>query len=308
MIDLRKGKRPPEGQAPLFRVRPVRVPESPKKPMPLRAKRRRVRAALALAVLLLCGGIFWGVSEASYLPRFNVTSISISGAAQVPERLILRYAESEMAEDSYHILSRTNVLTFPREELERAIVEFFPRIKSATVSRPSMLATAAAVSIEERQPFARWCARAPETASAPDEDCYIMDEGGFIFAKATSSTTYATHYVFEGGLASSTNPVGEWYLRAHLAGMVSLFRFLGQAGLTPEGANAEGGQDFSVRLEEGFLLKASFGADAGTLAKNLQLVLSSDALKNSQGELEYVDLRFGNRVYYKLKGQEAVAQ
>ena len=26
------------------------------------------------------------------------------------------------------------------------------------------------------------------------------------------------------------------------------------------------------------------------------------------GELEYVDLRFGNRVFYKLKGQEAVGQ
>jgi len=38
--------------------------------------------------------------------------------------------------------------------------------------------------------------------------------------------------------------------------------------------------------------------------KNLELVLSSDVLKGKTDALEYVDLRFGNRVYYKLKGQK----
>ena len=37
--------------------------------------------------------------------------------------------------------------------------------------------------------------------------------------------------------------------------------------------------------------------------KNLQLVLSSGPLKGKDSELEYVDLRFNNRVYYKLKGE-----
>jgi hypothetical protein len=34
----------------------------------------------------------------------------------------------------------------------------------------------------------------------------------------------------------------------------------------------------------------------------LQLVLSSDALTGKESELQYVDLRFGDRVYYKLQG------
>jgi hypothetical protein len=38
----------------------------------------------------------------------------------------------------------------------------------------------------------------------------------------------------------------------------------------------------------------------------LELVLSSDALQGKEGQLEYIDLRFGDRVYYKLRGQEEV--
>ncbi len=62
-----------------------------------------------------------------------------------------------------------------------------------------------------------------------------------------------------------------------------------------------------MRLGEGFLLKVSYGADAGTLVKNLQLVLQSDVLQGKRDKIEYIDLRFGNRVYYKLKGQPEVS-
>ena len=71
-------------------------------------------------------------------------------------------------------------------------------------------------------------------------------------------------------------------------------------------------QDFETRLSAlsgsektgGFAVRASFGNDGEAVVKNLQLVLSSDVLRGRESELEYVDLRFGNRVYYKLKGRE----
>ena len=144
-----------------------------------------------------------------------------------------------------------------------------------------------------------------------------MDEGGFIYAPMgwAGTATSSTQYTFAGGLpaqaglpardggATSTYPIGNSFVQAHLPGLLSLLTFLGQAGFTPLGAQVDG-QDILIQLQEGFLLKASFGADANTLVKNLELVLSSDVLKGKTEELEYVDLRFGNRVYYKLKGQE----
>lgn len=254
------------------------------------------------------------MSWASYLPQYNVSDISISGAKDMKEEVIKRSLESVLDDGSYHVLSRRNIFLYPQANLEKVLVDSFPLIKSARVTRPSMLATTIVVEIEERQPFARWCTH-------DDARCYFMDEGGFVYTPvpesagtSTPQTMPGTLYVFKGDVDSSADstgspqasPVGQWFVQAHLPGLLSLLKFLGQGGFTVLGAEVDG-QDIVVHLKEGFLLKASFGADANMLAKNLELVLSSDVLKGKTGSLEYVDLRFGNRVYYKLEGQSEVS-
>lgn len=306
VIDLRGGRsvrRPPRGQVPLFSPR---APEPPRRPMPLRARRRRIRVLATLGALVLCGALVYGVSWVSYLPQFNVSEISVSGAEDIKEEVIIRSVETVLDDGSYHILSRRNIFLYPREALEDTIVKSFPPVKSVRITRPSLFATNIVVTIEEREPFARWC-------RADEAGCYFMDNTGFIYAPAGGNTGTTTpqanpaeRYVFRGDIASSTDPIGQSFVQAHLPGLLSLLKFLGQAGFTALGAEVDG-QDVFVRLQESFLLKASFGADAGTLVKNLELVLSSEVLQGKREELEYVDLRFGNRVYYKLKGQAEVS-
>jgi len=132
-----------------------------------------------------------------------------------------------------------------------------------------------------------------------------MDDGGFVFAE-NEATSSPHEYVFEGGVATSSRPIGQSFVPAHLPGILVLLQTLSQAGLPPTGASVDNEQDFSVPLQNGFYVKASFGEDAGLLVKNLQLVLSSDALQGKQAEIEYIDLRFGDKVYYKLKGANEV--
>jgi hypothetical protein len=62
-----------------------------------------------------------------------------------------------------------------------------------------------------------------------------------------------------------------------------------------------------VHFTDGFDLKVSFGADPATLVRNLRLVLASEALEGKEADIEYVDLRFGDRVFYKLKGKDQEA-
>lgn len=339
VIDLRRRAR--SEQPSLFSPRDPRAPESPKRPLSLRARRRRIRALFALVTAILIVAAAYGISSLSYLPQFSVSSVSVIGARHIPPQLIRYYVETILDNGSYHILSRNNIFVYPRAVIEKAVVTFFPRIKSAKVSRASLLATTVTVEVREREPFARWClprlATSPSGAGADSlTRCYAMDDGGFIFAEEGGLGTSTTQYVFEGGLpagrqgiATSTdstpstssgqagppqaNPIGQTFVRAHLPGLVSLLQLLGQAGFNPRGASvwsdlaspeaSQGDQDFSIPLLEGFVLKASFGQDANTLVKNLELVLSSETLRDRENELEYVDLRFGNRVYYKLRGE-----
>lgn len=277
--------------------------------MPLRARRRRTRVLIAAGILVLCGAAVYAVSWISYLPQFNISGISVVGAQDIKEELITRSLETVLDDGSYRLLSRRNIFLYPRADLEEVVARSFPPVKTVHIARPSVLATNIVVTIEEREPFARWC-------EEEGEQCYFLDDGGFIYTRVEASvgtTTAAsiprTQYIFSGGLtaaigaASSTEPIGQWFVQAHLPGLLSLLTYLGQAGFTVVSVQV-GGQDILIQLQEGFLVKASFGADAGTLVKNLELVLASDVLKGKADALEYVDLRFGNRVYYKLKGQE----
>lgn len=247
------------------------------------------------------------MSFVSYLPRFSIQTISVSGAQKTSPRLISDYVETVVNDGSYHLLSRSNMFLYPRAAIEKSIVGYFPRIASARVSRSLPFSTEVKIEVDERQPFALWCPPAEPSAQAgASGSCYQMDEGGFIFAEASGIAT-TTEYIFEGGLATSSMPIGQTFVPARLPGVLALLRSLGQASFEARGAVVENDQDFSIPLVRGFTLKASFGEDAGTLIKNLELVLSSDSLKGKEDQLEYVDLRFGNKVYYKLRGESQSA-
>ena len=138
-------------------------------------------------------------------------------------------------------------------------------------------------------------------------------------AAATSTSTSANliaqtpkQYVFQGGIGTSTNastppnPIGQTFVGAHMPGIIALLQRLSLSQFTPLGATVENAQDFWIPLTQGFYIKASFGEDPENIVSDLQLVLSSDVLAGKANQLEYIDLRFGDRVYYKLRGAAEV--
>jgi cell division septal protein FtsQ len=300
VVDLRKRQASVPRRAPPS-TRPTLFGEPPSRKTPLRVRRRKLRLAIAFFLLLLLLFCVWGISYVSYLPRYSIQSISVVGASQVSPQLISSYAETILDDGSHHLISRKNIFFYPRAVIERDIVAEFPRIKSANLSRATLFSTVLTITVEERQSFALWCSDDSEVT------CYSMDENGFIFAQAPqipgTLPIAQTQYIFEGGITTPTDPIGQSFVPAHLPGLVALLQSLGQAGFSARGVSVVSDQDFSVPLTAGYFVKASFGEDPDTLTRNLQLILSSDSLRGNEQNIEYVDLRFGDHVYYKLKGQ-----
>ena len=293
IVDLRKRKPGAHTRPFSFREPPRRSSSSPER---LRTRRRRFRVIGALAAALVLLAAAYGASWASYLPAYSIQDIRVSGTSEVPGELVRSYVETRLHDGRYSFLSRSNIFFYPRASIERAIVEYFPRIQSVKVSRESLLATAITVLVEERATFAKWCS---------DDACYFIGNGGFVFASASSSAQTASGYVFRGGISSTTSAIGQQYLPGNFAGVLALLERLGQAGYPAREIIAKDSSDFTVRLQRGFEVRASYGADVGALVKNLELILASEPLRGKENALEYVDLRFGNRVYFKLKGESA---
>lgn len=339
VVDLRNKQPQRPVQPALFSPPPER---SGKRVSPVRVRRRRARLIVVIVVIVLLAAAVYGVHWISYQPRYTVQSVSVVGAQQVPSSAIYDYAESLLHSDTHSFFSKDNIFLYNPGALQREILGHFPRLASVTVSRASLFSTAVTVTVAERQPYAIWCADTAQAdcyqmdhtgfifAQAPAPNVLSADAGAI---DATSSPQAATstpggitapqgQYVFQGGIATSTvatstdstgspqagatipiSPIGQTFAGTHMPGIVALLELLGQAGFSPTGAIVQDGQDFWVPLSEGFYIKTSFGENPHSLVSNLQLVLSSSALNGQQSKLEYVDLRFGDRVYYKLQGQ-----
>jgi len=241
---------------------------------------------------LALAGIVWSLGLASYHERLAIRDIAIEGESAISERTLKTAIDAVLYDGSRPLFSKTNMFLYPRRTLIQSLKEEFPRIDTVSVARPSLLAQAVVVSVTERQPRHTWCDK--------DERCFVLDESGFIFDNLQGDTI---GYVFRGGLVPNESPIGQTFLRSSIGEVLELLHTLNTSGYAPRGVIVESDTDMSVSLAEGFGLKVSFGLDPSAVVRNLKLVLDSGTLKGKIGELEYVDLRFGNRVYYKFDGQ-----
>ena len=303
MIDLRKRKPGPAQET----RRTIRLEWPAHRKSSLRTRHRKLQTLLALAVLSIGAGAVYGLSVLSYLPQFTIKEVSVEGAKNIAPPLIKAFIDTKLNDGSYHLFSRENIFLYPKADIVKSISGYFPRILNAHISRDALMAQAINVTVVEREPFARWCEGTGNRQEAigngnqtAGQDCFDIDETGFVFAKS-ASTTSPGRVVFTGGLATSSPPIGQTFLPQHFTGVLAFVSRLKEQGYQVTDVSVENEQDFKVSLSQGFALRASFGADADTLVRNLQDVLSSDTLRGKENKIEYVDLRFGNRVYYKNK-------
>jgi cell division septal protein FtsQ len=233
--------------------------------------------------------VVFGAGFLSYNERLVIADISVQGANSLRPETVKAAALSSLHDGKYHLFARSNIFLYPKSEIVDALKTELPRIKSVGISRESLLAQAVIVSLEERYPQYTWCEA---------ERCFLMDEDGYIFAEANGEETA---YTFRGGLIPTQAPIGQTFLRGHFKDVVELLSLLQGAGHAPVSVTVENEKDMSIFLQSGFYLKVAFASEASEVVKNLELILASDALRGNLDTLEYVDLRFGNRVYYQMK-------
>ncbi len=271
------------------------------RPVRLKTRRRRKQILMFCICILCAAGVVGGLGAASHYEKFAIKDVSVTGADRIAPESLTAAVHSALQETGFHLFSRTNMFLYPKSLIESDLSKEFPRIKAVSVARQSLLASAVVVSVKERDAFALWCpstiAAASHGAGDSSEKCFVMDAGGFIYADAGDSPS--TAYIFHGGLLPNTETIGQTFLRGRMQDALSLLDALAKAGFKPQGLSVDSEKDFSVRLDGGPLILASFDMRIDDIIRNLQTALDADGMKDKFVSLEYIDLRFGNRVYYK---------
>lgn len=251
-----------------------------------------MQALIVVAIFLIVAGLVSGLAGLTRLHRLQVVRIDVTGNRNVPESLVRGYAESVLYDGSLYLFSRTNIFLYPQHAIVRTIEDSVPRIATVAIERDPLFSQVVRIVVTERTEASRWC----DTGGT----CYLMDAGGFIYAEAASPSAPG-EYAYWGGLDGNRSPIGQVFLSGRLHDTKELLDVLAQRGYAPLGARVEGERDYSIPLQGGAELRLAFGEDVSAVVKHLESVFAAGALKGRIADMEYVNLRYGNRVYYKLK-------
>jgi len=279
-------------------IKIARKSDAPR-PLPLRVKRRREKAAKIAAAIFAAFLLFLVAAFLSNLPSVRIASVEIEGVSAIPNEGLNQVISEELDGKYLGLFSKSNILLYPRKELLAKVESAFKRIKSADFHMKNL--TTVILSVEERKPAGFWC---HSRGSDPlfSKNCYFLDESGFIFAPAPDffGTTYLKFY---GAVLGE--PVGKNFLTPESFGQINLFLSkLSLFKVKPIELSVSGDGDYEIAIEGGGRIIVNPAKDLAVALENLRVLLTQSELSKNQDfplALDYIDLRYGNKVFYKLR-------
>ncbi|OHA88018.1 MAG: hypothetical protein A2653_01630 [Candidatus Zambryskibacteria bacterium RIFCSPHIGHO2_01_FULL_43_25] len=256
-----------------------------------RTRRRKRKLAKVLFLLFIAAVLAGGAVGATYLSFWQIRTIEVFGVETISEREVMEIAENKISGKIFHIFPGRNILAAPLGLIEKEILFSFPKISAVEVSRSDL--SALKVSIVERKPHALWCFEYPSS-------CFFIDENGYAFSEAEIFIS-GDYVVFEG--SQETAAVGSQFIPSeNFAKIDNFISSLKTFELNPSKARIEN-NDVSVTLRSGPRILFSLSSDIEKTLSNLESILSDNNLSLIEGGelgVEYIDLRFGNKIFYKL--------
>lgn len=264
-----------------------------------RERVRRVDRVFEIILKVFFVGYFLFTLSAwlSYRPAFRIGAIQIEGARAIDEKSVHTVLEAQLARRLLWKIDRNNALLYPRSGMRLAIMAIDTRIKSAdlVVSDKQL-----AVHLSEYSPALLWCP--PESAAATatttiTAGCYFADSVGHIFAPAPE---YSGNPFLIFVTTRSDKNKNEILLQEEFVKINIFLHKLDDFFLTPRMVRQSGANDFTITTDQSWEIRWSSARNPEEDAHNLALVLenlSKDHMSTST--LKSVDLRFGNKVFYR---------
>ncbi len=272
--------------------------------------RRKIFFLLFLLVLILIG-----LSFLSKWDKLNINNIEITGNKVIETKMIEDVVKEKIAGNYLYFFPKTNFLLYPKGEIIKELTNKFTRLKNISLSIKNFQTLD--ISVAERMTLYTYCGDNPLSnlgAELPSEQkCYFLDQDGYIFDEAPyfSGEVYLKFYGTVNNGDPLNIPSGSYFYQSIFSKLISFKDTLEKIGVKPAAFYVQESGDIEVYLSSS--VKSQLGpkiilktdSDFDQVAENLQSVLTTEPFqsdfKNKYSSLLYIDLRFGNKVYYKFK-------
>ncbi|MFC1720777.1 cell division protein FtsQ/DivIB [Patescibacteria group bacterium] len=255
-----------------------------------------VRKVLIIFIILLfvMGILAWQSGN----EKVVISEISVSGNEIVKESDIQESVRKEMLGKYLWLFRKDNIFIYPKGDIEEAVFAIDKRIRALNIHRDSL--TSVAVEIFERKPEYVWCESKTETG----EKCFFMDELGYIFVEAPqfSGSVFFTFYTpreFNLRNDSDDGVLGNQLFEiSEFEKFIAFKKEVEKIGFETIGFVEKEENDFELLLTDDSKIIFNEEQNFDDLLENLDS--SIDTIQTSTEPLEYIDLRFGNKVFYKF--------
>ncbi len=256
--------------------------------------------------------IFASLSYLSRLKQLNIGAIEIIGNKVVETEAVKKVVEEQIAGKYLWLFPKTNILFYPQNSIKNELQDKFKRLNNISLSIKNNKILM--VSLTERTALYTWCGDIPNLAVKPPSElggltakdqCYFMDENGYIFDEAPYFSG-EVYFKFYGAQSES------YFFKQKFKQLIAFKDILINLGLKPVILRITDSGEVEVFLSKGTSSILTIGpkiifkidADFQNVAENLETALNTEPLKskfkNKYSLLEYIDLRFGNKVYDKF--------
>jgi hypothetical protein len=285
------------------------IPTSPRI-IEIKKARRVYTIRLVFLFIILFASIVFALSFYSNNKSVTIDKIVITGTQVINPSEIEQNIKENISGKYFRLFSKSNIFIYPHDFIYDSLVLNFPKIEKLRVYREGLRTLR--VDIFERVGSYLYCGNSvPEEKDKIGENCFFINEEGFIFDKAPyfSGDVYFKYYSYLGD--ENINPLGKQV--TDIDKFEKLSKFIN--GVTDLGFNPVYlviGQDgiSSLYLEHNdtdtspvILFKNESNLDV--VLDNLSLSMKKkefiNEINSKYNKLLYIDLKFKNKVLYKFQ-------
>ena len=257
------------------------------------AKRRRniliFRCALAIVFVF---SLVLGLSTLSEMDRILITSVKTQGNSVVTAKELITLAEESLSGRYFWLFPKKNSFIYPKRSIKAGVLDVFERVEEIEIKRDGPKGIK--MLIKEYSPDSLWCG----DVIGESEQCYFMNNNGLIYGIAPFFSGNAFFRFYGSGV--KRNPVGDTFLPNEFEKYVFFTEMLRSINLEPIYLSILDETDFEVGFEDESRILVARESDLSQIVENLRSIIESEDFSNDK-VVDYIDLRFGNKIYYKLK-------
>jgi len=226
--------------------------------------------------------IFYIICFSSF---FQIKDIEISGNQKVSTEDIHNLVKEKLPKKIL-FLNLKSIFLANFKETENSLLSEFSQIEKVDFNKD--LPDKLIILIEERKPSAVFFR---------NEEYFYLDNYGIIFEKIPEKFFWLV--IKNLTLGQDVNLGGEAVKKERLDKILEINSELKKSEIQIDLAEIVNEQRVNVKTSEGWEIYFSLEDDISQQVSNLILVLKEKISSIERRNLEYVDLRFGNQVYYK---------